>query len=301
MTCFYPIKGYRRSDGTVRFAAHGGIQRPVEVSCGQCCGCRLRRSVDWAARCVHENSLYFMSSFVTLTYDDEKLWRCSLDYRDFQLFMKRLRKELGYFDVKLWTWLPRFYMCGEYGDITRRPHYHVLLFGMYFSDREFYGKSGSGADLYTSRMLDQLWPHGMSWIGDVSFESAAYVARYCMKKITGKAATDHYEAVDSLSGEIIQLEPEFNSMSLKPGIGRQWYEQYGKETALHDNVVIEGREIPVPRYYDRILKKIDPVHYDMIAFHRSERVDFADNTAARLAVKEAVVKARLFLKKRGLQ
>lgn len=301
MTCFYPLKGYRHPNGTIKFAAHGGIYTPVEVGCKQCCGCRLRHSVDWAARCMHENSLHFMSSFVTLTYDDEKLWRTSLDYRDFQLFMKRLRKELAFFDVTLWTWLPRFYMCGEYGDITRRPHFHVLLFGLYFSDRVFYGRSGSGAQLYTSAMLDDIWANGRAWIGDVTFESAAYVARYCMKKITGTAAATHYEAVDGLTGEILQLEPEFNSMSLKPGIGKAWYDKYGKELALHDSVVINGREIPVPRYYDELLKKIDPIHYDMIAFHRTEKVDFADNTAARLAVKEAVTKARLFLKKRSLQ
>lgn len=300
MTCFNPVKGYRHSNGTVKFAANGGVHRPIEVSCGQCTGCRLRRSVDWAARCVHENSLYFMSSFITLTYDDNKIWRCSLEYRDFQLFMKRVRKELGYFDVKHWTWLPRFYMCGEYGDITRRPHYHVLLFGLYFADRVPYGKSGSGAELYTSALLDSLWTHGKSWIGDVTFESAAYVARYCMKKVTGKNAASHYEAVDSLSGEIIQLEPEFNSMSLKPGIGKMWYDRFFKQTVLHDNVIIDGREIPVPRYYDNLLKKIDPVHYDMVAFHRSESVDFADNTAARLAVKEAVIKARISLKTRSL-
>lgn len=301
MTCFYPVKGYRHDNGTVRFAAHGGVHRPIEVGCGQCVGCRLRRSVDWAARCVHENSLYFVSSFVTLTYDDEKLWRCSLEYRDFQLFMKRVRKELGYFDTTYWTWLPRFYMCGEYGEITRRPHFHVLLFGLYFSDRQFYGKSGSGASLWTSDVLSRLWPHGMSWIGDVTFESAAYVARYCMKKITGKGADAHYEAVDGLSGEVIQLEPEFNSMSLKPGIGKLWYDRFGSQVVFQDSVVIEGREIAVPRYYDRLLKKIDPVHYDMIAFHRSESVDFADNTAVRLAVKEAVTKARLSFKRRGLE
>lgn len=295
MTCFHPVSGIRKADGTVRFVAHGGVERTISVACGQCTGCRLRRSVDWACRCVHENSLYFSSSFVTLTYDDEKLWRFSLDYRDFQLFMKRLRKELGYFDTSLWTWLPRFYMCGEYGEITRRPHFHVLLFGLYFSDRKYYGQSGSGAELYTSGLLDRLWSHGKCWIGDVTFESAAYVARYCMKKITGANAVDHYDFAG------FQLEPEFNSMSLKPGIGAAWYARFGSQVVRDDYVIVDGRDVAVPRYYDRILKKVDPVHYDMIAFHRTEGVDFADNSSARLLVKEAVTKARISLKLRGLE
>lgn len=301
MSCYRPVKGYRHPDGTVKFAAHGGVHRPVEVSCGNCIGCRLKRSCDWAIRCVNESQLHEFSSFVTLTYDDEKWYRTSLVYRDFQLFMKRVRFKFG---------PVRFYMCGEYGDRTLRPHFHALLFGLFFPDRKYYGKSGSGFPLWTSETLSKLWPHGFSWIGDVSFESAAYVARYCMKKVNGRDSKEHYHAlgvmagnVDYHSGEILPLEPEFTSMSLKPGIGADWYAKFGKEVRFRDGVVIEGDVRRTPRYYDTLLKRMDAVDFEYVSFKRGEEADkhFEDNSPARLLVREAVAKARLSLKKRSLE
>lgn len=301
MTCFYPIKGYRHPNGTVRFAAHGGRFRPIEVGCGQCVGCRLRKSCDWAVRCLHESQMHEASSFVTLTYDDEILLRKSLVYRDYQLFMKRVRKEFP---------RCRFYMCGEYGEITFRPHFHALLFGVFFSDRKYYGKSGSGSPLYTSEKLSRLWPHGKAWIGNVSLESAAYVARYCMKKITGKNSAIHYAALglvvgnfDESTGEVVPLEPEFNCMSLKPGIGSTWYEKFGKEVRFRDGVIIDGVKRSTPRYYDELLKRMDAVSFEAVSFKREVEANkhFEDNSPARLLVREAVVKARLSFKSRSLE
>lgn len=310
MTCFYPVKGYRHPDGKVKFAAHGGIHRPVEVACGQCVGCKLRRSCDWAVRCLHESQMHEASCFITLTYDNEKMQRLSLEYKDFQDFMKRLRKKMSFFDVTLWQWSPRFYMCGEYGERTYRPHFHLLLFGVHFPDRVYYGKSPSGSALYTSKLLSDLWQNGQAWIGHVTVESAAYVARYCMKKITGSRADSHYMALgviagnaDVYTGEIQPLEPEFTSMSLKPGIGAKWYAKFGAEVRTRDGVIIEGTKRTTPRYYDELLKRMDAVNFEDVAYRRMTKADkhFDDNSPARLLVREAVVKARLSFKSRSFE
>lgn len=198
-------------------AALGGASRPI--ACGQCSGCKLERSRQWAVRCMHEASLHDSNSFVTLTYKDAPP---SLEYRDFQLFMKRLRKRLG---------ACRFFMGGEYGELHGRPHFHALLFGVSFSDRRYLAKSPSGQRLYSSELLSSLWPQGYASVGEVSFESAAYVARYCMSVITGDMAVEHYGG----------RKPEFGRMSLRPGIGRAWLDRYGRSDVLPDGkVVVNG-------------------------------------------------------------
>lgn len=296
MTCFHPVKGVRFPDGKVKFVAHGGIHRPVEVACGQCVGCRLERSRNWAVRCMHESQLHEHNSFVTLTYDDAHLHSISLEYRDFQLFMKRLRKSKG---------SVRFYMCGEYGDDFGRPHFHACLFGCFFADREHFRRMPSGSSIYTSKELSELWPYGFSSIGDVTFESAAYVARYVMKKITGSDSDGHYEAVDGNTGEIVQRTPEFNRMSLKPGIGADWFLRYNREVygpELRDYVVVRGVKCKPPRYYDRLLEKYDGLSREELAYRRGLRADSVadDSTPARLLVREAVAKARLSFKTRSI-
>lgn len=294
MTCFHPVKGVRLPDGTVRFAAHGGVHRPIEVACGQCVGCRLERSRGWAVRCMHEAQLFDHSVFVTLTYADEHLKSLSLEYRDFQLFMKRLRK------LKSGV---RFYMCGEYGEDFGRPHFHACLFNCFFEDRKFYRRLPSGSELYTSEMLSKLWPYGFSSVGDVTFESAAYVARYCMKKVTGNDAARHYEVVDGDSGEIVQRTPEFNHMSLKPGIGANWFAKYRNEVFGRDYVIVRGVKCKPPRYYDRLLEKDDAALREEVAYRRGLRADgaFEDNSPSRLLVREAVTKARLSFKLRSVK
>lgn len=294
MACPYPIKGYRREDGTVRFGAHGGIHRPVEIPCGQCFVCRLEYSRQWAIRCVHESQLHENSVFVTLTYDDAHVphdW--SLHYRDFQLFMKRLRKAKPC----------RFYMCGEYGEDFGRPHFHACLFGCFFDDRQVHSKLPSGSTIYRSATLEKLWPFGFSSIGDVTFESAAYVARYVMKKVTGNEANRHYEAVHGCTGEIVQRTPEFTRMSLKPGIGANWFARYGSEVYPNDYVVIRGMKMRPPKYYDGLLERADVFSREEVAFHRGEVAArcFDDNSPERLLVREAVAKARISFSKRSIK
>lgn len=296
MACFHPLTAYRVADGSILFhAKRGGDQ--IQLACGQCVGCRLERSRQWAVRCVHEAQSHANNCFVTLTYDNSSVPRDGgLRYSDFQLFMKRLRKRFPNETV-------RFYMCGEYGENYGRPHYHACIFGLDFPDRTVHARTGSGFFIYRSKILEQLWPHGFASVADFSFESAAYVARYVMKKITGQAAESHYEVYDEVTGEIFNRTPEFNHMSLKPGIGALWFEKFGMtDVVVRDAVVINGVEATVPRYYDKLLKRRDPLRYDDIKTQRvldSYRLR-GDNTDERLAVKEEVLRARIRTLRRSI-
>lgn len=294
MPCFHPVDSYQDGNRRVFFGktVRGDVYRTLRLPCGQCIGCRLRRSAQWAVRCVHESRMHDYSSYITLTYDDDHVPHDgSLTYRDFQLFMKRFRKDFP--DV-------RYYMCGEYGEENGRPHFHAIIFGHFFRDRVFYKYSPSGAPLFTSAELARYWPFGFSSVGDCTFESAAYVARYVMKKVNGDKADEHYRRVTE-DGEVIWLKPEFTHMSLKPGIGATWFSKYGKQVYPRDEVVVNGRKMGPPRYYDQLLSRIDPEMVDVLAIAREHRaLKFVDdNTLERLAAREIVAAAGMSFKLRS--
>lgn len=226
--------------------------------------------------------------FVTLTFSDEHLPNPpTLDVRDFQLFMKRLRKKFG-------SGI-RFFHCGEYGSKYGRPHYHACLFNFDFPDKKLWRVS-EGNNLYTSEILQELWEHkGYCIIGEVTFQSAAYVARYIMKKINGKDAADHYEIYDLETGELSQAKPEYVTMSRRPGIAAGWFEKYQSDVFPHDYVIVRGHKCKPPRYYDNILKNSLPFDFEEIKFERYTRAQqkIDNSTKERLAVREEVQNARL--------
>lgn len=274
------------------------------VRCGQCVSCRLDRSRQWAVRCVHEASLYRASSFVTLTYGDE-LASASLEYRDFQLFAKRSRKALGPF---------RFFMAGEYGEQNWRPHFHAAMFGVHFSDRTPWRKSPAGFQLYRSAQLEALWPHGNAEIGDVTFESAAYIARYVCKKVTGDMAKPiqddgtpgHYVDFDPVTGEWSELNHEFARMSLggrggKGGIGSPWLEKYRSDVFPRDYAVVRGTEQRPPRYYMKWLKNKYPLMAEAVRQQRLKLMDEClKEDGPSLQSRDTVAKARLALRGKKL-
>jgi hypothetical protein len=289
MACFHPLQAYQTSDGSIIFTERkGDVVRSLTLPCGQCRGCRLERSRQWAVRCMHEASLYEHNCFITLTYDND---HCptdrSLDYGDYQRFMKRFRKRYKGSTI-------RFYMAGEYGEKFERPHFHACIFGFDFPDKTLWKRTPSGSLIYRSKSLEDLWPFGYSSVGDVTFESAAYVARYVMKKRTGSVAGDHYETTDMETGEIKNRVPEFNRMSLKPGIGFDWYKKFTSDVYPNDYVVINGREARPPKFYDRKFAQDFPEEFEALQFQRFiDSVErFEDNTDERLAVKEKVVEAK---------
>lgn len=232
----------------------------IDIPCGQCIGCRLDYSREWADRCMLELQYHQESWFVTLTYDDDHVpWTCfkptelgevdprymvqTLCKRDFQLFMKRLRKQTG---QKL-----RFYMCGEYGGQTARPHYHVIIFGLHLDDLTLYKKSKLGFSYWNSETLERAWSDERGKIGhvvvaEVTWESCAYTARYMMKKLKGADSAYYDEA---------NIQPEFTLMSRKPGIARQYYDDH-PDLYETERIVIStekgGRVLKPPRYYDRL-------------------------------------------------
>lgn len=230
---------------------------------------------------------------MTLTYDDEHLpERGSLNYSHFQAFMKRVRSKLG---------PTRFFACGEYGEDLGRPHFHAVLFGLAFRhDRYRWRRSGSGHFLYRSPTLEKLWPMGSSEFGDLTQQSAAYVARYNFKKVTGALAEDHYRRVDEDTGEVYSLQPEMLRMSLKPGIGARWFQKYKGDVFPHDRVVYKGVEGKPPRYYDVLQERSDPELIEQVREARAVLAakGAADNTSERLSVREQVTQARVSLFKR---
>ena len=183
----------------------------ISLPCGKCVGCLLDRSRQWADRCMLEASYHERNCFITLTIDDDHLntkvpiyhgdiewlpldnmqddWintlncdpKPSLRKKDFQKFMKRLRRKLSNYDIKI-----RFFGCSEYGSESFRPHYHAIIFGYDFSDdRVLYKQNFNGDKLYNSKLLSDCWPFGFAVVADCTWNTCAYVSRYCLKKQTG--------------------------------------------------------------------------------------------------------------------
>ncbi len=301
MTCYSPLSGYKsRTPGKT-----GGFQitfdrtrsngQHVTVACGQCIGCRLDKSREWAIRCVHESQMHEDNCFITLTYNDENLPPDgSLDKTHFQKFIKRLRKNTN---KKI-----RYFQCGEYGENLKRPHYHACLFGHDFTDKDVFGTCDDN-QLYTSKILEKTWGKGFCTAGSVDFESAAYCARYAMKKITGDNAQAHYEHINTITGEITQLQTEYMTMSRRPGIGKSWYDQYKDDLFPRDECIINGRIMKPPRYYAKLYEQEDPRQHEQMKQRRKRFFDKHkdDATWQRLQQRETVKQAQLNQLQRHLE
>lgn len=283
MPCFAPLQGYwaknvnpsgKRSIVFSLDKAYSDLK--IEIPCGQCIGCRVDKTKEWAIRCVHEALTSDSSHFVTLTYAPEHLPKnLSVSKREHQLFMKKLRKRYG---KKI-----RFFMCGEYGESKGRPHYHYLLYNVPFHDLEYWrhgrDKKGGQYPIYRSATLEAIWGKGFVEIGELNLASASYTAGYIRKKIRGKQleAIDSethlkpYELYDSETGEIIEREPEFSIMSRRPGLGRDFYERYGEQIRRNDDIVIDGTRMRLPKYYDRISERVDPERHASNVLERRKR------------------------------
>jgi hypothetical protein len=299
MACYKPIQGYRKIGGGLTFKRHeSSMGEHMSVPCGNCIGCRAQRSKEWAIRCMHESSLHDHNCFITLTYNEDNLpMYGTLVKSHFQKFMKRLRKQFP--NKKI-----RYYMCGEYGDDNGqlgRPHFHAILFGFDFPNKTLW-EVKDGKSYYRSQVLEKLWPFGYSNITDVNFKTAAYVARYVMKKINGEQAENHYLKCDKYTGELHPVLPEYNAMSLKPGIAHDWYTQFKNDVFPHDFVVCNGQKQRTPRYYINQLKKEDEQTHEKI---KKKRKQFAlknkeNNTPERLQVRQTLAEINSYRTKRLL-
>jgi hypothetical protein len=299
MPCYNPLLGWRSkslSDSGKRkivFNPSEGLPHlgSVKVPCGQCIGCRLERSRQWAVRCVHEASLHDENSFITLTFNDEHIdENGSLRKEDFQKFLKRLRKHIYPQKIK-------YYHCGEYGDQTQRPHHHACIFGYQFPDLELWKTTNSGVKLYISSTLQKLWKFGYSVIGEVTYESAAYVARYIMKKQNGENGVELYEKTNRI--------PPYTSMSLKPAIALDWIHKFSSDVYPEDIVILNDKiKGKPPAYYDKYMEEANPVEFEAIKAKRREKAldleKHPDNSLRRLQIRESVRELKIKQLKRIL-
>lgn len=308
MGCFHPLKAYQLRKGEKPFFVpcklpsgkyidsrdwQVGYDRRdshyILIPCGQCTGCRLEYSRQWAVRCLAEmyTSLPNSCHFVTLTYDDEHLpdnrFAVNPDTgevlyptypvcrRDVQLFIKRLR-ELYYRtypsekdeDGNIKNPI-RFYGCAEYGGKNGRPHYHIIFFNLLLDLLPYRYKSHSGYPLWESPIINSSWNKGLAPIGSVTFESVAYCARYLMKKHKGKDFSFYAEH---------GLEPEFTLCSTRPGIGSYYYQQHKDDIYFNDvlDFALKGRTVRPPRYFDRMFGVEEP---DRLQSLKDERLSNA--------------------------
>lgn len=309
MPCYHPGTIYREPGGGITFdrsQASGLV--PITISCGQCYGCRMENSRQWAVRLMHESQTTENGEtcFITLTYDKDHLPSDhSLKIEHWQLFAKSLRHEMAqcskHNEESCKECPPRqrlrFLHCGEYGEATEendwiaRPHYHAALFGIDFrGDREYYDTNKQGDKLYTSPSLAKHWTKGTAPIGDLTFNSAGYIARYLTGKRTGKLLeTEPYEKIGlHHEGEVTQLKPPYLSMSNRPGLGHKWFTRFIRDVYPRDEIVSRGKPARPPKYYDRLLERLDPQAHAQLKAKRTKEGNkhLENNTPERLKIRE---------------
>lgn len=322
MTCYSPVKAFVESFNpdtgkkVINFTGYSKKKGRLPDSsilylpCGHCIGCVLQRSKETALRAVHEAQQFYFNTFITLTVEDgcmeEVFPRGNLEHRPFQLFMKRLREYTqgfeyierpSWFNRKGWNPRPiRALMCGEYGSLNLRPHYHSCLFNFDFKDKVFWAIR-DGHVLYRSPTLERLWPYGFSTIGDLSFNVAAYVARYTVKKNGVDGDFQEFRDVDGMyhfmrTGEEYNYDPLTGEIRKSPyivhpygyGLGRFWIEKYGRDTYKDDFIVERGFKYRPPHYYDKIF---DSKYPEEMARIKEEREAQAKQAMAKFDSCEA--------------
>lgn len=260
MPCYYPLTAWKSADlddinsktGKIKMVFRedqGFPNTKTELPCGQCIGCRIDHSRMWASRIVNEASLYPWNCFLTLTYKDDS-W--SLNKDDMPRFMDTLReKRRRKCKAEGVPFSPiRFFQCGEYGELFARPHHHVILFN-YFPQDSRYFKLSKGNKIFLSEEIAEAWPHGLHSVQSMSYDAAAYCSKYILKKINGDPAADHYQG----------RQPEFVTMSRRPGIGKAWYDKYKNDVYNLDKIVLDNEHIfRPPRYYDELYEGDCPDH-----------------------------------------
>lgn len=281
MRCLYPrTVGFQDDGRTIAWSFKKTSKEfpTFQLPCGKCLECRLEYGRQAAVRCVHESMIHEKNCFITLTYSDENLKSPKLQYSDFQEFIKKLRDQ-RFRDLlktngltrKQWSQLSKeersnlydpiaigVFVTGEYGDLTKRPHWHALLFNYRPDDLVHIRNNDRGDRIYKSETLDKLWGHNNyelrpNEIGDVTFESAGYCARYAAKKLVHGNDQDHdYQPI--------------HKRSSKHAIGKRWLEKYWKDIFGHGICWVHNsqgvpQKVPIPRYYEKWMLKNHPEEY----------------------------------------
>lgn len=254
MNCLHPFT-VDRGDA---FTPFGHDVRFFQVPCGHCTACRIQRTSEWSIRLQHELAFYDSSAFLTLTYDDDHLPCSSLGYptlvkRDAQLFLKRLRKALP--DRKI-----KYFLAGEYGDVTFRPHYHAIMFDVDSKDQ---------------KIIDSCWSLGFTMLGTVTPDSCKYVTGYVQKKLYGEKSDEYVSR---------GVEPVFKLSS--QGLGKRFctdiLPKYGVTVSSDGNVLsstpltftVDGVKHGLPNQYKKWLGVKGADYLDYIKEHEKDVKDW---------------------------
>lgn len=310
MACFHPLPAIkkrfsdqyivgRRGDIFTPYTDYqtGELIEPISIPCGKCIGCRLDYSRAWADRCVLESLDKDPDTcwFLTLTYDDNHIvtdkrslltdkGTLTLYPKDVQDFIKRLREH--------WSRIYnvdniRFYLAGEYGSTSGRPHYHMIVYNLPIFDLKFYRSNLDGDSLFNSDEIEDIWNNGFVVIGRLEWKTAAYTARYVTKKFKGKTKAETDEFYKSCS-----LVPEFTRCSRRPGIAREFYEKHSAEIYKNDEIILHsGRVTKPPKYFDKIMKEEDA---DLMEFVKTARRHVAELKKAEIFNETSLDEDRYF-------
>lgn len=306
MPCVAPNIAYRATykGGPVTFKRpQQHTYETIELPCGTCELCRAEQARQQAVRIIHEQQMHDDSIWITLTYNDEHLpqygslssetpknartidrysWQRPRDRNHLSNFWKRLRNRLGVHPRQL-----RYYVAGEYGDESLRPHYHACLFGTGLpEDAKVYRTTPHR--LWTSKLYDEIWGHGEVKIGALTFETARYTASYVIKKLRHK---QRYTRIDEETGELLeQVQPR---AYMSRNLGRAWWDKYRHQVSAHDHVIINGRRQKPPRAYDRWLKERSEIVMGMINNQRQEHALSLTPEQTRARAENARAHARM--------
>lgn len=271
--CFDVLQGETSEAQKVNYMHYPpGAYEYIKIPCGKCVGCRSNKAREWATRAYHESQMHDDNCFITLTYADDcslvlddPLCLYSLRYKHFQLFMKRLRKE--YFGDKI-----RFIVSGEYGSKSGRAHWHSILFGFDFPDKKL-ETVNKGYRHYSSETLSKLWPYGLVDIANVDYGCCQYVAQYVLKKLPDMDDPVYLD-IDGQLLELAERCPEMVHMSNRRGIGFEWYEKYGEQAVLNQQILVKNYDKTIkvrpPRYYEKLFDFENPIKMEEIRQLRTD-------------------------------
>lgn len=231
--------------------------RVFQLPCGKCIDCRLRYGRTWAIRCMHEAEMHRESIFLTLTYNDEHLGENRLDYRDFQDFIREVRRQSPGSEIS-------YIVAGEYGKKSKRKYWHAIIFGFRPRDASHKYTTDRGDKVSSSSLLDEIWGRGNTEFGAVTLLSAGYVARYSAKKLVHGNDDQHC------------YSPIFK-VSSKYAIGKRWIERNWR--GVFDKGFIlgqDGTKNAIPRYYEKWFEKEKPPEYSRyVTGKKQEKIDQA--------------------------
>jgi len=316
MACEQPVVAYRSGpEGPLFFnryqAEKGGAQAyKFNLPCGTCILCRSEQARQWAVRLAHEAQTTELACFATLTYDDKHIplynslsteqvlnpqeeqtddWQREQDRNHLSLYWKRERQHQRRNGN---TNRLRYYVAGEYGDESSRPHYHACIFGTDLRDEGTYLLRGGKQPLWTSEALKKRWGLGNIAIGKLNFATARYTASYIVKKLNRKQV---YRRIDENTGELIAVVQPKAYMS--KNIGKDWWNRYRHFVTAHDFVVIEGKRQKPPKAHDRWLAERSEIASQMVKQQRMEHAKEETEEQTRARARNAHARAEMKSKK----